>query len=176
MIKIRVNTLPDAGFDLDQKVSADSINERLAAAPDSNTNKIDFADPLEVKLHVEKVPHGMTAEGEVKANCTQACSRCADFVTHPVACSFSHVFKHHNDPSSAAPEDDIGVSYYTGEHVEMAPVIEDLLILNLSAYWHPEDDADGRCSHCKINLKERKKKIKIGTQGLGDALKKAGIK
>lgn len=176
MIKIRVNTLPESGFDVDQKVSADSINERLAAAPDSESNKIEFSDPLEVKVHLEKVPHGMTAEGQIKAACTQACSRCAEFVTHPVGCAFSHLFKHHSDSTSPAPEDDIGVSYYSGEHVELAAVIEDLLILNLSAYWHPEDADDGTCSHCKINFNKERKKIKIGTQGLGDALKKAGIK
>ena len=176
MIKIRVSTLPEAGLDIKEKISAKTVNERLCAAPDSAENKIEFFDPVEIEMHVEKVPHGMTAEGKIEAKCSQICSRCADLIPHMVQCPVNHVFKHHGNPDAPLPEDDIGVSYYSDEHIEMGNVLEDLLILNLSPYWHPQDDENGNCSHCKINQKAKKTKIKLGTQGLGDALKKAGIK
>lgn len=176
MIKIRVSTLPEPGLDLKEKISAKSVNDRLLAAPDSAINKIEFAEPINAEIHVEKVPHGMTAEGCLKANCSQTCSRCAEVAPHPINCSIQHVFKHHTDIDIPMPEDDIGISYYKEDHVDMGSLLEDLLILNLSPYWHPDDDANGNCSHCKINFKEKKKPVKLGTQGLGDALKKAGIK
>ena len=175
MIKIRVSTLPESGLELNEEISSKTVNERLISAPDSSINKIEFSEPIQVTLHVEKVPHGMTAEGQIEATCAQACSRCAEFVNHPVKCPIRHVFKHHGNPEVPLPEDDIGVSFYSGEHVDLGNVVEDLLILNLSPYWHPEDDATGNCLHCKNNFKQKKTVVKLGTQGLGDALKKAGI-
>lgn len=176
MIKVRVATLPEAGLELEEKLSAETVNQRLISAPDSNTNKIEFSDPISVSLRLEKVPHGMTAEGTIRAECSQICSRCAEPVSRPLECPIKHVFKHHTDPDTALPEEDIGVNYYKGEHAEIGPLLEDLLILNLSPYWHPKEDAAGNCSHCKLNLKTNKTSIKIGTQGLGEALKRAGVK
>ena len=175
MLKINVPTLPEAGLKIDQEFSVDSLNERLASAPRSEGNPIEFVETIALDLTLTSVPNGMTTQGRIKAKCNQACSRCAETVCHPVNCDLQHLYKQITDPDAAVPEEDIGINYFKGDNVELGPVVEEALVLSLSPYWHPEDDAQGKCSHCKINYQEKKKPIKTGTQGLGDLLKKAGV-
>lgn len=176
MLKIRSATLAEHGLDLNEKLSVEQLNARMEQAPDSAANKVQFADPISVRLHVEKVPYGMTVKGEVGALCTQTCGRCAESVSRPYSCPVDHVFKHHTNPNIPMPEEDIGVSFFTEDPVELGDMVEETLVLGISPYWHPDDDPQGICTHCKRNVKDERKPLRKDSQSLGDALRKAGVK
>lgn len=175
MFKIRVQSLPAAGLKIDQNIPVDSINQRLAEAPDAAENPISFLGEIKLDLLCEKAAHGMTLTGQLESSCSQACSLCAEPVSHQISVPVSHIFKHDEKDDSKLPEDDIGLTYYRGEHVDLQSCIEDLLILQLTPYWHPPQDCNGQCLVCKKNPREGQKVVKLGTQSLGDILKKAGI-
>jgi uncharacterized metal-binding protein YceD (DUF177 family) len=175
MFKIRVNTLPASGLRLEQLIATDQINARILEAPNAQENEICFKGQISIAILCEKAPHGMTLSGEIRANCDQQCGLCAQPATRDLVLPINHVFNHQPEDQKL-PEDDIGLTYYHGEQVDIMPCIEELLILQLSPYWRPAIQSDGNCSFCLKNPRSELKPIKIGTQSLGDVFKKAGLK
>lgn len=173
MFKIKVNSLPENGLKLEQSISSEGVNLRLAESPNAKQTPIAFTSDLKLVLLCERAPHGMTLTGTVNTKCKQQCGLCADELERELSVPVQHIFKFHSD--LPLPEDDVGLSYYNAEQVDILACIEDLLILQLSPFWHPQLDSQGKCSFCFKNPRAGLKTIRVGTQSLGDALKKAGI-
>ncbi len=175
-MKVRISTLPPEGAILTEKLPLETLNARMAEGRD---NSITFTSPPEAVMQVHKTATGAEAKGCVKATCKQPCSRCAMVVEHGIEAHAS--FSLLPIPADADPdstfEDDIGLSYYHGDHVELDRLVEEALILQTSLYWRPEEDLQGKCTQCGLDksvLEDMDDKAPK-TQ-LGNLLKKAGVK
>ncbi len=174
MFKIRVNSLPEAGLKIEQEFSSDSLNQRLAEPAKAAESPIVFTSDIKASLLCEKAPHGMSLNGTLKATCRQQCGLCAIDPEREIQINISHIFKFHSDAASL-PEDDVGVTYYSGEHIDLGACIEDLIILQLSPFWHPEIDSSGSCTLCNKNPRTGFKPVQRGTNQFAELLTKAGI-
>lgn len=76
-------------------------------------------------------------------------------------------------------EDDIGISFFEGDQVDLEPLFQELLILPLEPFWSPPCSPDGTCTHCNKVVgipKEAEDSAtpKAATFSLAELLKKAG--
>ena len=175
-MKIRISTLPVEGVILKEKLSLDELNARMAEGRD---NDIIFTTAPEVEIRIQKSVTGAETSGWVKSSCMQNCARCAVAIERPIEAETNFILLHvpeDADPGSTF-EDDIGLSYFAGDHVDLDSLIQEALILQLVRYWHPEEDQNGNCKQCGISIatfdesEESAPKTKLGA-----LLKKAGVK
>jgi hypothetical protein len=77
-------------------------------------------------------------------------------------------------------EDDIGISFFEGDQVDLEPLFQELLILPLKLFWSPPCSPDGTCTHCNkvvgiLKEAEEATAPKAATFSLAELLKKAGV-
>ena len=177
-MKIRLTDIPAAGLPVSEILPQDSINQRLAEGRDVG---IRFIEGLPVELTVYKSASGAETKGTVKTRYLQPCARCADGVERELELQTNYIlqprpqFLDKNEEEQF--EDDIGISYYEGEHVDLEDLIQESIILSLSIYWHPDEDAKGACVLCHQQVRAADPVKKVAPKGasLGELLKKAGV-
>jgi uncharacterized metal-binding protein YceD (DUF177 family) len=47
------------------------------------------------------------------------------------------------------------VIVYEGDHVDLEEPLQESLILTINPFWHPERDANDRCTYCKRDCTSR---------------------
>jgi len=178
-MKIRLSDIPTAGLSVTDTIPAEGLNERLSTG--SNHGLV-FTQGLDVSLTVFKSPNGAETKGKVTSRYRQPCARCADGIERELELPTNYILQQRPDElrgiDSEEYEDDIGITFYDGEHIDLEDLIQESIILSLSIYWHPEEDEEGKCLHChKLVQPPRSSKPKqSGVASLGDLMKKAGLK
>jgi len=171
-MKIRVTTIPPTGLSFSDKMPKELINERLSSPSES---EIIFIDDVTVDGIIKPFPGGAELKATTKSKYTQPCARCAEGKERQLETPLKAVIK--PKPESVLDDEDIGVIYYSGEHVELDEFILESLILSLSIFWAPEiEEKTGKCKECKLTSKELGLSEPEKTSNLGDLLKKAGVK
>lgn len=176
-MKIRISTLPPEGLTITESLPLSSLNDRLQEGHESD---IRFSSAPQVSLQISPSADGATASGSVRAMVKQPCSRCVEVIERELEVEANFVIQARN-PRETNPrdteQDDIGIVYYDGEHVDLEDTLQQYLLLNLSPFWHPPFAKDGSCLHCGKNFEEPAvTKERGSTVQLGDLLKKAGVK
>lgn len=105
-----------------------------------------------------KTPQGAETRGSVNARYRQPCSRCIEGIERDIAIEANLIFKAKpadlaNRPPGEEDEDyidDVGISYFEGEHIDLESILQETLILSLSIYWHPPVDRTGKCTVCSL--------------------------
>lgn len=178
-MKIRLTDIPKTGLPVSGALPLKNLNQRLSSGSDHG---IVFTEDLMVNLIVNKSPTGAETKGTVKSRFRQPCSRCADGVERPIELKTNYILQPRpekaRDEEADDYEDDIGITYYDGEHIDLEDLIQETIILSLSLYWHPPEDREGKCSQCHkqvVNINAKKVETPKGVN-LADLLTKAGIK
>ncbi len=147
---IRLEDIPVEGrklsFDLDQA----SIASRLSGEGrlDSNT----FTCPVSPKAQVELNATGKTVmiEGRAQADFLGCCSRCAEEAKLSIDRGISMVLKPHAATEKEEIED-LQLGYYDGKEIDLAPIVEEQLILALPYAVLCRNDCKGLCPQCGAN-------------------------
>ncbi len=178
-MKIRLTDIPADGLDIQESIPPTELNERLSTG---NNHGIQFIDPLNVTLTVYKSPNGAETKGTVTSRYRQPCARCIEGVERPLTIETNYYLQQRPDVlrghETEEYEDDIGITFYDGEHIDLDDLIQESIILSLSIYWHPDEDSNGKCTLCKKdihNLQPNAEKKSAKGVSLQDLLKKAGI-
>ena len=147
-MKIRVNDLPDKGLVAQEVLPEQAINARLQE-PDGN--QFFFTAPLACEVLVTPLgTTGATVQGTVKGTYTQGCSLCLDNVPRELDRAFT--FQLRRKEAAEQAEDDVGIFYFEGDHVELDAMIEEEIILSLSIFWHPPFQNE-QCTICTRSKK-----------------------
>lgn len=176
-VKIRLTDIPATGLTVEEVIPPEALNERLKIGNDQGFS---FTEGLAVSLKVFKTPNGAETKGVVSTRYRQPCARCADGVERELSLNTNYILQQRPEMrrghEAEEYEDDIGITYYDGEHIDLDDLIHETIILSLSTYWHPEEDATGKCGFCKRDV-HAPVKVKPSAQGtsLSDLLKKAGV-
>jgi uncharacterized metal-binding protein YceD (DUF177 family) len=158
-MKIRISDIPHEGLKVDDLLSLDALNARLREGEDHD---IEFLKPPRVTLSVFKTPQGAETRGAVHTRYRQPCSRCIEGVERDLEVATNLIFKAkptdlENRPAGEEDEDyidDVGISYFEGEHLDLEGIIQETIILSLSIYWHPPVDRNGKCQVCGVAYKD----------------------
>lgn len=180
-MKVRVSRLPPEGLSVKTTLSLESLNTRMNEGREVD---IVFTEAPSVDLMVTKTTQGAETKGRVTTKYRQPCSRCVEAVEKSLDIEANFILQQRPEPgqrdtsdSEEDYEDDIGISYFEGDQVDLEDLIQQALILPLSLFWHPPCDQKGNCTHCgKLCEAPNAAEIpKLETISLGDLLKKAGV-
>ena len=140
-MKIRVSTISLRGHTLQERLSAASLNKRMAQGED---NDILFVEDPSVVISLIRTSTGAEAKGTISAKVKQPCARCFEESVHSVEIPYHITIRptsYKNDP-----EDGDGIVFYHGDHVDIGNYLEDTLILDLSPFWSHALGENGKCS------------------------------
>jgi len=182
-MKIRISDIPHEGLTVKETLSLENLNNRMR---EGETHGIEFIAPPGVELTVFKTLQGAETKGKVTSRYRQPCSLCIEGVERDIELATNFIFKAKPADLSARPEgeededyiDDVGISYFEGEHLDLEAIIQESLILSLSIYWHPPVDKSGNCQVCgkKYDTGECGSKTEDKPVTLGQLIKAATSK
>lgn len=152
-MKIRISDITHDGLTVEDTISLANLNTRMREGSDHG---IEFITPPLVNIVVFKTPQGAETRGKVTSRYRQPCSLCVEGVERDIEVETNFIFKAKPADLANRPEgeededyiDDVGISYFEGEHIELESIVQETLILSLSIYWHPPVDKSGNCQVC----------------------------
>jgi len=115
--------------------------------------------PVELVADLHKDGRKVRLTGRVKATLELECSRCLDAFQVPVDSAFDMLFMPAADPAAGdgeddekeVAEDDLGVSYYKDEVIDLSEVVREQFYLALPMKPLCRDDCQGLCPVCGKN-------------------------
>lgn len=195
-MKVRISDISAAGLDIADTISVQNLNARMA---EGRNNQIVFDSDPSVILKVTRNLSGAQAQGTIQATYHQPCAACQESIQRECRAEVDYLFqarpfepkRRSKHASSEQPpsegeqfDDDVGLVYFSGDHIELEPLLQESLILMLEPYWKPPCDQGGNCSQCHQNTGSHCCKEAVGpnpqtgsdSQKFSELLKKAGIK
>jgi uncharacterized protein len=160
----RIADLTAEGLSLSGDVTGEDLGLTAADAP--------LRGSLAVGLDLRTVDHTICVTGVVEGTAVRQCVRCLKDFEEPFAFSLRVAYERETKPApSAARRSEPGrkstpaveadgeemnddIYYYQGDHLELAPMLREQLIL--SAPMHPlcKEDCFGLCARCGKNLND----------------------
>ncbi|MDE8702986.1 DUF177 domain-containing protein [Adlercreutzia equolifaciens] len=126
--------------------------DRLEAGPDTYT----FEGPVAWSVEVTNTGDGLLVMGRAQAQATTQCARCLEDVSYDLSGDIEGYYLVGGEEAET-PEDleDDEFEYVPDNHViDIAPLIEQALLLELPLVPLCDDDCKGLCPHCGKNLNE----------------------
>lgn len=177
---VRISDIALSGLKINDTIPLDALNARMNEARD---NDITFLEAPRVSVLVTKNASGAEVAGTVTTKYRQPCSWCIKGLERDLEIEISIILQEKpetlpsNDPEAEfGLLDDVGISYYENDHVELEGLIQEQIMLSLDSFYHPEEDKDGNCSKCGLNVKAEEEKLTGPGSTFGDLFKKAGVK
>lgn len=105
------------------------------------------AAPVELHLRLESVMEGVLVSGEVDVPVTGQCARCLDPVEDTLHLDLQELFAYEGSTTEATSEED-EVRRIDGEHLDLAPLVRDAVVLTLPLSPTCTPDCSGLCVDC----------------------------
>ena len=173
MIKIRVTDIPARGLSASDRLSLEALNDRMNEAPD---NDIQFVEAPEYSIEIRPEKGGAEMTGSVVTRYERPCGVCLTSLTYELSKEVSLTLK----AKSSMPgvdratetgewEDDVGIIYYNGEHIDLEEILQETLILSISPFNNSHEGCPGLPANAKDEAAEEKKVT------LGDLIKNSQV-
>jgi len=145
---IRVPELSEEVRHVDFQEPAAAVNEVLASSPRLADQRLadDVAIDAELYRHGSDVYFSGRLEGQVHCTCT----RCLDEFEWSLARDFKFLIV--KAGLSDSPEDDTGVDHYSGDELDLGPLVREQTVLAMESSVLCSDDCKGLCAGCGANL------------------------
>jgi uncharacterized protein len=116
----------------------------------------DFEFPGDAKVQLDYYRSGQELFflGSIEGSVVGHCGRCLETYTFPLSAHFSLVLV----PNEALPsqtgltDDDLDLSYYSGEEIDLTPLIDEQIILALPTRPLCSEECKGLCPSCGKDL------------------------
>src|SRR5690348_6878595 len=107
--------------------------------------------PIQLDLRLESVTEGVLVTGTVTASMQGECGRCLDPISDELSVAVCELFAWPNSVTDETTEQD-EVHRIVGDHLDVEPVVRDLVVLGLP--WTPlcRPDCAGLCPDCGQRL------------------------
>lgn len=177
-MKIRISDIPHTGLKVNDTLPLEALNARMAQG---RLGDIVFTEAPKVDLTISHIENGAETKGTVSTKYRRQCARCLEDLDRSLTIEAN--FTLHQKPAADEIEkneveffaDDVGITYFEGENIDLEDLIQEALILPLTLYWAPECDAKGNCSVCGINRSKFESRDEPTGTNLGNLMKKAGL-
>ena len=170
---IRIDDIPvDRGLEYDQELPLEPLNARMN---EGEENDIIFTSAPKMSIKINRTAGGAELIGKVTSSFTQPCGRCTDELERPVEVEMKYMLKPTIEGHNGSEDGEPGVIYFDSDHLDIENIIQETLILSMSAYWLPPKDDDGKCTVCNKIFEEHEETSKKKGVNFGELLKKAGI-
>lgn len=120
------------------------------------TDDFRIVAPVALAADVRKDARKVRLVGTLKTTLELLCSRCLEAFVLPVEAEFDLLFLPASEAAGTADEqeieaDDVGVSFYTDDVIDLADVVREQLYLALPMKPLCREDCQGLCPECGIN-------------------------
>lgn len=152
-MKISIDEIPSTPKEISFSESVEELNKIYSQ---SDNREFGFPASLEVELRYYRAAADLFFEGRLRGALTGVCGRCAEEYGFQLDQPFE--FALIPAPGKAGRKaaelhrDDLGLSYYSGEEIDLAPLIAEQVILALPTQPLCSDSCRGLCGNCGINL------------------------
>lgn len=151
-MKVNVNRIPDEGLHLNFFKEREWLAQQLPS-----NDPLPFSSTvIQVTCTLKRARKNVIVDGLICTSLIMACSRCLESVVFPVECYFHYI-------ATPAPQvviqteelelssEDLDVTYYDGETIDLEPLIYEQLILEVPMKVLCRDDCQGICPTCGKN-------------------------
>jgi uncharacterized protein len=107
--------------------------------------------PVELRLRLESVMEGVLVSGQVDAPVTGQCARCLEPVTDALELDVQELYAYAGSTTEATSEED-EVRRIDGDHLDLAPLVRDAVVLTLPLSPTCTPDCAGLCVDCGERL------------------------
>jgi len=146
-MKLRIDTIPEGGRDLDAPVDPSDIQLDL---PGYTLN-----EPVQFTGHATKTEDDVYVEGRLRGSVSTVCSRCLQDIQIPLDLEVSVLYvpkQELPDEGNGTVEPESNVAFYIGDTIDLLQELRDLLLVNLPIKAVCRPDCKGLCSSCGTNL------------------------
>jgi uncharacterized protein len=152
-MKIPVDDITQSPKEIRFSESIEALNEIYA---NSRVREYRFPPFLEVDLTYYRAGQELFFHGRLRGTLQATCSRCLQNFSFELNKEFDFVLSPSPvNPARGAEElnrDDLGLSYYSTEEIDLAPLITEQVILALPTRPLCAEDCRGICGGCGANL------------------------
>jgi uncharacterized protein len=107
--------------------------------------------PVQLHLRLESVMEGVLVSGEVDAPVTGQCARCLEPLEDTLHLDVQELYAYAGSTTEATSEED-EVRRIDGEHLDLAPLVRDAVVLTLPLAPTCTPDCAGLCADCGERL------------------------
>ena len=174
-MKVRIRDIPPRGLRIQATMDLRSLQQRILG--EGEEGRFVFTEAPRVDLMIHRASHGGLVKGTLEGKYRQTCALCLEDVERELRLDADFMVRERpEDVPEDDPQyqDDVGVFHFTSDQVDLERILEEVIILSLSLYWHPPLEKE-TCIQCGRRFGEGGAAATEGTQKLGDILKKAGL-
>ncbi|WP_448609706.1 YceD family protein [Geodermatophilus sp. URMC 60] len=133
--------------------SMHEIERTLPAPADWRVELIGVPEGAEVhlQLRLESVMEGVLVSGEVDVPVVGSCARCLEPIEDSLELDVQELFAYEGSTTEATSEED-EVRRVEGEHLDLEPMVRDLVVLSLPLAPTCTEDCAGLCVDCGQRL------------------------
>jgi uncharacterized protein len=152
-MKISIDEIPQTPKEIDFSENVEELNKIY-----SRDNSPDFGFPPSLDVHLVYYRSGpeLFFSGHFSGAFTGHCGRCLEEFHFSLDQRFDFVLtpdpKRSSHGAAELHRDELGLSYYSSEEVDMAPLIAEQVILALPTRPLCSENCRGLCGHCGANL------------------------
>jgi uncharacterized protein len=146
---IRVPDLKEEVRQVEFLEPAAALNTQVNASPGADDQH--FARDLAVVAEIYRSEHDVHFQGSIDGEVRATCARCLEEFERPLHRDFRFVIL----PRPAATDDaddDEGVDHYSGDELDLGPLVRELALLALDVMPLCSPDCRGLCARCGANL------------------------
>jgi uncharacterized protein len=156
-LKIRVDTIPESGKDVDYSREPDRFP---VLADMASAGGCRFLSPVRVRLHLRWVREMIEADGTIETEVRTACRRCMASHEIPIRQRFTVHYTHELPDLSEADTGDgveltadvIGMIPFSGDTIDLTEMIQEQVVLGVPPWPLCHPDCRGLCPQCGADL------------------------
>jgi len=147
---VRVPDLTEEVRRVDFVEPASALNSRLSESPGWNDQL--FGEDARVSGEIYRIGSDVHFSGEVAATIRQSCPRCLEEFEWPLLRKFRFVIV--PAPPGVDDEDDEGIDHYSGDDLDLSPLVREQALLGLDHSLLCSESCRGLCAGCGANLNQ----------------------
>ena len=153
-MKIPIDEIPESPKDIHFSASINELNETFA----QGTREFRFPPLLDVDVVCYRAGRELFFRGSFRGKIETTCSRCLKDYSLPVEHEFDIVLCPKPLQASGSTEElrpeDLGLSYYSGEEINLEPLVREQVMLALPTRPLCSESCRGLCSGCGMDLNQ----------------------
>jgi uncharacterized protein len=150
-MKLRVDRITEETSESTFEAPVDELNERLGSG---GTPDFRLVRPLAVDVRYYRAGEDLYFAGHCDTLLEAVCARCLESFALPLATPFEFVLSRAQpkDSTQELHTDDLAYSFYTGDEIDLGPLVGEQAILSLPTRAVCREDCRGLCPSCGANL------------------------